>query len=288
MKESPRSRRPTSGSPWTFFGLVFGLSVPFWVAGGLVPVSDDVPLQLPASALMFVCPAIAATVLLRRERGRGPARQLLRSTVSVASVEQERWYLPALLLMPLVMLASYGLMSLAGTPFPPPDASLYLVPVQFVVFFLAAAAEEAGWTGYATRGLQTHRSALTTALIVGTVWACWHVLPYVQGGHSAGWIVWQCVATVALRVLIVWLHNNADHSVFIAAVFHAMINVSNAGFPTNGSQYDPAVTGPLLVLLAVIVALGWGRSTLAEPRYRLRSRPPAARSGRDGDAPSTQ
>ncbi|MFG1928830.1 CPBP family intramembrane glutamic endopeptidase [Cryptosporangium sp. NPDC048952] len=107
-------------------------------------------------------------------------------------------------------------------------------------FFVAAACEEEGWTGYATDALQERYSAVATGLVIGSVWAAWHIIPYVQAGHSVLWIAWQCVAPVALRVLIVWLHNNTGRSVFIACVFHTMINVSTALFPTKGSRYDPA------------------------------------------------
>jgi hypothetical protein len=41
--------------------------------------------------------------------------------------------------------------------------------------------------------------------------------------------------------------------VFGATVFHTTINVSDAVFPVDGSGADPAVNGPILVVVACLV-----------------------------------
>jgi hypothetical protein len=56
--------------------------------------------------------------------------------------------------------------------------------------------------------------------------AIWHGVPLVQASQSPAWIAWWCLYTVAARILIVWLYNNAGKSVFAAAVFHAMMNLT--------------------------------------------------------------
>jgi len=62
----------TARSPPAFFLLIFALSLPFLLFAG-TPLSG--PLNLPVSAFMLVCPALAAAILVRREEGarRGPA-----------------------------------------------------------------------------------------------------------------------------------------------------------------------------------------------------------------------
>jgi membrane protease YdiL (CAAX protease family) len=67
---------------------------------------------------------------------------------------------------------------------------------------------------------------------------------------------------VASRVIIVWLYNNTGKSVFVAALFHAMINLTWQVFPINGSYYDPRVTGLITALVAVAVVIVWGSRTL--------------------------
>jgi len=68
---------------------------------------------------------------------------------------------------------------------------------------------------------------------------------------------------VAARIIIVWLYNNTGKSVFVAAFFHTMMNLTWQLFPVNGSYYDPHVTGLIMVLVATIVTFVWGPGTLA-------------------------
>jgi membrane protease YdiL (CAAX protease family) len=73
-------------------------------------------------------------------------------------------------------------------------------------------------------------------------------------------------STVAQRILIVWIYNNAGKSVFAAILFHAMSNLGWQMFPNHGSHYDPRITGLILAFAAAVVTALWGPRTLA--RYR--------------------
>jgi uncharacterized protein len=92
-------------------------------------------------------------------------------------------------------------------------------------------------------------------------------VPYLQTHNGPGWIAWQCIGTVGLRVIIVWLYNNTGKSVLVTILFHDSINVSEFLFPNYGSHYDPAITGILIIMTAVIVTFFWGPKTLARFRY---------------------
>jgi hypothetical protein len=67
--------------------------------------------------------------------------------------------------------------------------------------------------------------------------------------------------------VIVWIYNNAGKSVFAAILVHDMDDVSWSLFPNDGSHYDPAVTGVITAVIAVIVTYLWGARTLAHYRY---------------------
>jgi membrane protease YdiL (CAAX protease family) len=75
------------------------------------------------------------------------------------------------------------------------------------VFSVGAIGEEVGWSGYVINPMQNRMGALKASIILGSVWAIWHVVPYIQTNNIAAWIAWQCLNTVGLRVLIVWLYN---------------------------------------------------------------------------------
>jgi len=165
-----------------FFLLLFVLSVPFWLAGFWE--GTLLPGQLPISAFQAVCPLLAAVILAGRHGGRSGIRDLFQRVVKVRAAGSLVWYLLAFLAMPVVMLLSYAAMRMLGRPVPEPDISLAAVLAAFIVFFAAALAEETGWMGYAAEPLLKKTGALTASLILGSVWAVWHVIPYMQAGRS--------------------------------------------------------------------------------------------------------
>jgi hypothetical protein len=68
--------KPTK-SVMGFLVLLFLLSVPLWLAGPVFEqlLYQDTPLKLPASALQFVFPVIAALVITYREAGSDEVNQ---------------------------------------------------------------------------------------------------------------------------------------------------------------------------------------------------------------------
>jgi membrane protease YdiL (CAAX protease family) len=163
------------------------------------------------------------------------------------------------LLKPAVMVLSYAIMRASGLPVPPPHFSLATIALVFVAFFVFGIGEELGWSGYAIDRLQRHRSALRAALIIGVIWAAWHLVPLVQAHRAPEWITWWCAGTVATRVIYVWIYNNTNRSVFSAILFHDIDNLCWLTFPVGGSYFDPRVTSPILVCVAVTVIVVSGR-----------------------------
>jgi hypothetical protein len=157
-------------------------------------------------------------------------------------------------------------MRLLQLPLPTPQFSVLSALIMFFAFFIAALGEEVGWTGYALDPMQSRWNALRAGLLLGLVWAAWHIVPFAQADRSPTWIAWQCLTLVASRVLLVWLYNNTGKSVFAVALCHTMINVSWQLFPNQGSHYDPRITGLITAFAAVIVTLVWGPRTLARNR----------------------
>jgi hypothetical protein len=110
---------------------------------------------------------------------------------------------------------------------------LAVAPLLFAAFFVGAVGEEVGWQGYAFDPMEARWGTAGAALLMGVLWALWHVIPYIEAGRPSAWIVWQCVNSVGLRALIVWLYIESGRSVFAVIVFHAMITVTTCS-PTMG------------------------------------------------------
>ena len=254
--------------PFKFFILLFALSVPFWLAGGMAEQELPLPFSLPAGALVLVCPMVAALILIYREKGSNGIKQQLSRCFDYGRIKSMIWYLPILLLMPLLMTLEYAVMKLTEMPVPDPQFTFIALPAFFILFFVGGVGEEIGWTGYATDPLQARRTALEASIILGIIWAIWHAIPYIQGHNAPLWILGQCEAAVMLRVLIVWIYNNTGKSLFAAIAFHASVNLSELVlFPIYGSYYDPIIAFFLLAVTAAAVVILWGPKTLADYRY---------------------
>jgi uncharacterized protein len=182
-------------------------------------------------------------------------------------IKNKLWYVPVLLLVPLIYLLSYGMMRLIGRPLPEPEISFVTIAVFFVVFFITAVGEETGWMGYAIEPLQDRWSALGAGVILGSVWAAWHAVPNIQAHHALPWIAGQFFYTVGLRVLIVWVYNNTGKSILAAVFVHAMDNVSAFSFPNYGSHNDPVIVGVVTAVVVLVVTLLWGPKTLARFKF---------------------
>jgi hypothetical protein len=246
-------------SPFKFFLLVFALSIPIWlIEPGDWPISAAVIVPLPA-----------ALILVYREEGAGGVRRLLKRVFDYRRIRNKAWYVPTILLWPLLALLTYLVTRLIGLPVSAEWSNpLLATPLLFALFFILAIGEEPGWTGYATDPLLRRHSALATGLILGLVSSLWHLAPLINMGRSAAWIAWWAVWAVPLRILFVWIYNNTGKSLFAAVVFHAMLNLSSSSpfIPKNDSPWDLAILGVITVITAVLVTMGWGWRTLTRTR----------------------
>src|SRR5439155_11716926 len=190
-----------------FFAWVLALSVPFWLlsaATGWQLLPD-----LPVSALMTFCPAVAASIVVCRERGTGGVTDLLRRSLDYARIRPATWYVAIFLLVPTAMVATRWLIDASAAG---PTIAIGKTPILFVALFIGALGEELGWSGYAIDRMQKRWSALPAAVVLGAIWAAWHIVPLLDAQRPAMWIAWWCLYTIATRVLIVWIYNNAGRS----------------------------------------------------------------------------
>jgi membrane protease YdiL (CAAX protease family) len=129
---------------------------------------------LPVAALMAFCPMLAALVVAWGE-GRTAFLGLLRRAYDFRRITDKVWYVPILLFYPAITVLSYGAICWSGVRLPPPQIDVLNISGLAVAFFVAAMGEEIGWSGYATDRLQRRFGALVAALILGAIWAIYHV-----------------------------------------------------------------------------------------------------------------
>ena len=171
----------------------------------------------------------------------------------------------------LVALAFAADVALGGSlpPFPRQlgsvSAALGLV---FFVFWFGPLPEEIGWRGFSLDRLQARRTALQASLVLGAIWALWHVpLFLIPGTFQAGlrlgsprsWIF--LASLVPLSILITWVYNNTERSTLSAVLVHFSGNLSGALL--SKTDRVAALELVFLSLAAALVAFVWGTRRLA-------------------------
>lgn len=227
----------------TFFVLAFALSWWAWIlyAFGLSPMP-----------ILSCGPFLAALVVLAVTRGKAGVKDLfsrmVRWRVGLG------WYAVALLVpVGLTAVAAALNVLLLGAQSPSSaelggwtDLFLTFAIILLVPGF-AGTWEEPGWRGYALPRLQSGRSALAASLIVGVFWALWH-LPLMMVGEAA----WSdLVQIVAVSVVFAWVFNNANGSVLIVMLMHAMNNT------ISGHFFSRMFSGADLVSQSLLLAVVW-------------------------------
>ena len=248
----------------TFFGLVLIISLPFYFLASLVPGEMAMFLLLT----LAIAPISAALILVFRENGVDGAKRLLKRSFDFERITNKIWYIPIFFLIPVLFLLALGLMVFMGAPLPDPIAPILAAPVAFLAFFLFALFEEVGWMGYAFDPMQERWHALIASLILGIIWAAWHIPLYIFAGLDPLWIAGQLISLIGIRTLIVWIYNNTGKSVFAVIIFHAVYNVCTIMITSFYTSLGHLLTSIFIIITAVIVVFLWGPETLAQ--YRLR------------------
>lgn len=261
---------PVHRSPWTFFGLVYLFTVPIWIMSTFVRVGG-LPDNLPVTDIgaTFV-PLCAALILVYREEGCAGMIRLLSRAIDFARIRHKAWYLPILFLMPLLYTLTCIVMRALELPLPEDWGLPGWTPALFVAFFVAAAGEELGYMGYAIDPMQARWGALSASLVIGALWALWHFPSMILIGQSPALMAWGFLATIAFRILYVWLYNNTGKSVFGVILFHSIANTGRSVFPGGRACFelaDASVGYSIIVIAAALVAFLWGAKTLARYRY---------------------
>lgn len=236
MSETPIDSR---SGPWRFFVLATGFTWLFWVPDALA--KRGVFPDTAWTNLGFVGafgPLVAALYLVARESGRAGVRQLLKKGLDHRFAVT--WWAIILLLFPLLIgVASAGSIAVDGVV-PPSEAEglyRYLLLVFLSVMFTSGPfQEEFGWRGYALPRLLARHSPVASSMILGLVWAFWHIpqflVPRAQTGMFYATPFWSFVPTVmAANVVFTWVAGHTNGSVLAAILLHTQLNLFLWIFP---------------------------------------------------------
>jgi hypothetical protein len=249
-----------------FLLLLFVLSVPCWVLGAIYDVQIFPGFNL--YQLPLAMSAVTALILIYREGGSAGVMTLLKRTYDFRNIKSNIWYLPMLLIYPSMGFIAYLVLRFSGTSIPPPQFSLATLLGLIAIFFMTYG-EELGWTGYLIDPMQERWSALRSGILLGVVWAVIHAPTFFINGYSFEWVFWHGLYTVAGRVLMVWIYNNAGKSLFSMALTHSTFGLFWSLWPTENMHravpfYDPRIMAFTAIFYVAIVTFLWGSKTLAQ------------------------
>jgi membrane protease YdiL (CAAX protease family) len=264
-------------SPWTLGA----------TGAGLLPVDLAAPATGPLLAAGILAgPALAAIIMAAVTEGRTGVHRLLARLVlwRVGA----RWYLLALLGVPLIMLLGFLVYAMArpdlGALGGPVYGLTYLVEFVLIMILGGPLFEEIGWRGFALPRLQRRYGPLTASLVLGVLWAFWHLPQFLvpawaasSGGGGISGIVLFVLVAVAFSVVFSWVFNNTRASLLIAVLVHTSIDAFSTTmgtvYPTAAASAWPMIIG-FGVVAVVLIAVTRGRLSYDQ----LQDAPPTVRS----------
>ena len=239
------------------------------------------PWYTSGTGFLVFGPSIAGVIIIAMTSGKEGLRDLgqraLRWRVGL------RWWAVALFFTGLILLFSIAINTLFLGGDTPSFAFLrqewYLIPVVFLITMLGGPlGEEFGWRGFALPNLQHRWGAMVASIIIGIVWALWHLPLFFQPDSIHAQIGLELlpvyvIGEIVLATIITWVYNKTGSSLLVGGIIlHNADNFWSTALLTNDtvttvqsgvqSQLDmqlyilSAVVG-VLVVLVLAIATKW-------------------------------
>jgi uncharacterized protein len=249
-----RSRPP--GSPWLFILVTFAVT---WAC--FISVARAFPPSTFAGGTLLLvgtfAPSYVALALTALRQGRAGVRGLLGRVVRMDVAPG--WYAFAALYVIAVKLVAALVQRLATGAWPRFDTgSLILIPFAIAISTPVQAGEEIGWRGYALPRLAARLGLGPAAIVLGAVWALWHLpLFFVREADTYGQsFVVYAIAVTALSVTMAWLYARTDGALLPVMLLHAATNNTKDIIPSaSGGVSDvSAVFGVQASMMARLTA----------------------------------
>lgn len=245
-----------------FFLLTFAFTWTAWLAPAATGTAGFFAMGGPVFLLGVFAPAIVALALTARGEGRAGVSRLL-ARIGKWEVSA-RFYLFAIGYMAATKLIAAGIHRAALGTWPTfGDTSLPLMLGAIMFSTWVQAGEELGWRGYALPRLANHVGFGAASVLIGVIWALWHVpLFFLQGSGSDGQsFPIYLLHVTALSVAMSWLYWKTRGSLLLVMLMHASVNNTTGIVPAalpnavGAMSFDGSLVAWLTVGLAWVVAV---------------------------------
>ena len=262
-------------STWVLWALVLRAS------GPNAPPSVPPVLGLggPVFLLGVFAPGLVAVALTAWDDGRHAVGTLLGRIVywDVGL----RFYAFALLLTPLTKLVVAVLYHVLTGNWPPfGETRPVVLVVATVLSTMGQAGEELGWRGYLLPRLTERTGLAVASLIVGAIWATWHLpLFFAPGTDTNGQsFPFYTLQVMAYSVALAWLYWRTGGSLLLTMFMHAAFNNTKDIVPSGGVPAGSVFSLHATLILRLTILLLWVVAAVLLVRMRgvLRVSPVAA------------
>jgi uncharacterized protein len=247
-----------------FFLLTFLVTWTAWIAASGFAAPGNAGFfgsSGPVFLLGVFAPALVALALTAQSDGRAGVWGLL-ARIGHWRV-RARWYVLALGYFAAIKLAAALVHRVVANAWPPfGDTPVALMLGGIAISTLAQAGEEVGWRGYALPRLAEYVGLGGASLVLGVVWALWHLPLFVlpESGSTGQSFVVYLLHVMALSVVFTYLYWKTDGSLLLVMLLHSAVNNTTGIVPTAvGGAIAPIALGGSLVAWAT-VALSWAVS----------------------------
>ena len=246
----------------SFFVIAFALSWAVWIPMALASARVDEGQVWPSHVPGLFGPMAAAFIMSAIVAGGGGVRDLVRRMAlwRVAT----KWYLVAV--SPLAFYAiGVAIQGVLGQGWPDlaqlgkfSGLPVVAVPVMLLLLLVTGYAEETGWRGFAVQETLKTRSFLWTAIVIGLLWALWHVpgMFVIQSYRQMGvpMIPLFTLGIVCGSILLTWLYRGSGGSVFIVALWHACYDLVSGTAAAHGAPAAIVTAGAMVWAVIIVVA----------------------------------
>ena len=205
------------------FGWTWGIAGLFiFLPDQMTSLFGELTGRHPLFFLAMYSPAIAAFIVVIYYGGVGGLRRYLSRLLLWRC--SPAWYAFVIIGIPLLF---FGGAAVKGNLFsePFPFSSFQTLAVAMLFMAIKGPIEEFGWRGLALPLLQRKFAPIWAGLILGVIWALWHLPAFLLSGtQQSAWSFTAFFAgTVAISVIVTALFNASRGSILLAALIHYQI-----------------------------------------------------------------
>jgi uncharacterized protein len=197
-------------------------------------------LTMPALFLGAFGPAVGACFSIWTLEGRSALMNFLRRFLSLrfgwkvwasmfvvlGSLSAVAWYIPELFghdRLPMML------------------PNIYVIPIWWLLMvFLGGGQEEVGWRGYILEPLEARYGLWGGNIVLGLVWACWHIPLWFIPGSTQVYMpfIAFAIGTIGLSFFFSWLIKASGRRLLSGLIAHGTYNAFIPLFPTIVMESD--------------------------------------------------